>query len=323
MAKYRVQTDNGTYEVEVDDNNQPQQKPGLGNYIDVAKILYQNVTPMGQIANAANTAGEAIATGLAGHGVNPQLAAGVGTAMQMAPDIATAMAGGPKVAQAAEETVPAITDAAKAVGKRMVMGKNTERIIGLKNDAASLIEQKANKLAQLEQLRSQAGTGIETARNVAEIPQKLSGLPQIGKTVDETADFFKTKIGGMKSEDLAKAYGKDGLAQLRDAGQSVKESGVNATQNAFINRGIGRIDEAMQLVAPDVAEGYKNYGTVKDAIEATPQDFMNKRIALQNQIRNLQPGANTEKAVRYGLGVGAGATPFMLAALKKLSGLGK
>lgn len=315
--------------------SQPQQTPGVIDQLKSVAENYKNspayaTSPQGMLQKGVemgqqgiNKLGEMGATGLASQGVNPYVAAGVGTAAQMTPDLmaaAESMKSVPEAAAGVESLLSKTGQGLKKVGNRIVQGPATEQIGNLRNQVSSMASQKAAKLAQLEELRSQAGTGIETARTAEGVPQKLSNLPSVGE-LDEAADFFKNKIGKMPADKLAQAYGKDGLMQLRDIAQKAKDSGVSSTQQAFINRGVANIDKALEKVAPKIAEGYKNYGTVQNAIEATPQDMMNKKIMLQNQIRNLQPQAGNEQALRQGAmkyGIPTGGA--LLYALKRLSG---
>lgn len=283
-----------------------------------------------------NMANEAL--GARGH---TTLGPAVGTTISMTPDLAGAaatlspIAGGVagEVAQSGitaplkslgtdvGDIASSIGQGIKTLGKRITTGPTTEQVANLRNQLGGLSGEKASKLAQLEEMRQQAGTGIESARTAAGIPQQLSGLPEFG-TPAEAADFFKNKIGSMKPEELAQAYGKDGLAQLRDSAQALKEKGITSTQNAFINRGVANIDKALAKVAPGVSEAYQQYGTVQQAAEMTPQDFINKAAALRSQIRMLQPKASMEQNLRRGLSLGAGASGPLLFALKRLGLLG-
>lgn len=278
-----------------------------------------------------NAIGQQVAEqmGAAGH---PMLGALAGTGIGMVAPVAnagytTTMMGGP---EGIANTLSAIgrggVQGLKNLGSRIVTGKNTEQIAGLRGEIANLASQKAAKEAALEGLRANAGSDIEAARNAAGIPQKISGLPQVGQDTNETAQFFKDKIGSMDPEKLAEVYGKDGLAQLRDVAQSTKEAGVNATQNAFINRGVAKIDKALETLAPDVSKSYAKYGEVMQAQEALPQEFLDKKTALLNQIRNLQPAAKTEQALRkmtLGGAGSAGGVGALLYALHKLGMTGR
>lgn len=96
MAKYRIETDNGNYEIETEEQPQSltdQVKSAIPGAMNIAKQAVSN-TPMGLVASGqdiaqkgADVIGERGAEELAKGGMEPHIAAGLGTVAQMAPSI--------------------------------------------------------------------------------------------------------------------------------------------------------------------------------------------------------------------------------------------
>lgn len=281
---------------------------------------------LGPTSEFFNKTGENVATNAAQQGQNPYLAAAKGTAIAMAPQLAAgaeSLASVPETAASIANLGKAAGQGLKTLGKRLVMGPDTEQAISMRNELASLPGQQTAKEAALEELRKQAGSGIESLRNQYNVPQKLSQL-ELPKDVNDFADTLKS-LEARRPEDLAKTMGLDGLMKLRDTAKMTLESGVSKTQAAFIKRGISAIDDAVEVIHPAISEAYQNYGTVQQASEALPGDVATKKAALLNALRQSAPSVATEKALRRGAGLvagGGGLAGAGLAALKRLGIIG-
>lgn len=201
MAKYQVETDQGTFEVETDDSFMDKAKGALSGAMKMAGPAISN-TPMGQISGMADTiqttadkGGEMVAENLASKGVqmapmsgakplpvSPEMAGAAGTAVQMAPAIVqSAMPGSPKLqtedVAAPFESSNIATDArARAFGVKPSTVDMPGELESMRGSVKTLqgqgIEPKVFETAETMRNRVKIGIG-EYGQMVRDIPKKL------------------------------------------------------------------------------------------------------------------------------------------------------
>lgn len=253
-------------------------------------------------------AGEKTAEFAGKHGY-PNAGAALGTAIQMAPDIAMGAEGIAKRALIAD----ALRGGARAVGKvaskageiasspvRGVVDalKTPDLRASLRESLNRLPISKAAEEVKLEELRRTFGKKIEESRAAAGIPQQpLSKLP-IPKDLNEFADEMRT-LAKRKPQDLVDTMGADGIAQLKDTIQQLRESGDlkhGTRASAQVNEAVNTLDDALSLTSPDVADNINLYRKTLQQQEGLPGHY--KELTADLRLKLLKTkGSSTKRAL--------------------------
>lgn len=204
-----------------------------------------------KVQQGADYLGEKAATGLASHGVNPYVSAGVGTAVQMAPYLMGAFLG----------QEPARKEGISLASK--LKGRN----IGEEVSAAKrMIGETAGKFSQketmLKGLLKEQGPAINAAQQKAGIAMESIALPE-----KDAATFANTMKGfASKTPDqLLEAMPTKELQRLKDIAKATVTKEKTPT-NAFIHQGIEKIDAAISKAHPEVGEELANFRRIKDSL---------------------------------------------------------
>lgn len=220
----------------------------------------------------------------------PDLLAGMGMAAKQGIQLV------PKVIQNTPGEVAAAGSALKSglktFGKRILMGKNTEELMNVRNAQTDLKAAEEARLSALDQMRSSKGEDIGELRNVIDIPQKFHDV----SNVDPVKFSNMMKTLNPKTNNLRT------LLNLKDRAESVIEgTDLTKRQVAGIRTGIKKLVDRMKEVSGEgeaVAGHYKQYGDIMNAIEDVPNNTNLKRANLIKRARQLQPKATMEKMIR-------------------------
>lgn len=251
MAKYRVETEKGTYEVETEDNPTTSQaltpqKPeiGFGTAFDVASEM----APWNRVRNATTEPlGEKVAE-VGGKIGLPKTGAALGTAIQIAPDIAASTQ--------APEQITSLREPAESLGRR-ALGFNK----GLIKKAGGV--EKANQVARamldegVISPMASPQTMLERAEDVGESAGK-----RIGETLG-SVDQPATTTGALKREISSQ------LSPGRRGGVYDKMRGnVNEVLKTVGGHGNGPVDFESAQELKQTLKGPAQFGKMSDGERA-------------------------------------------------------
>jgi hypothetical protein len=161
--------------------------------------------------------------------------------------------------------------------------------------------QQADEASKLEALRKSYGSNIEAARVKAGIPQgPMSKLP-VPKDVVEFADEMKI-FSQRNADDLVRDFGKEGLADLKDTIQVMRESGkipYGSRMSAEVNKAATKIDEALAKVSPELEESLQGYRLTKQQAEGLPQYYKERTIEARNQLAKAKASEKSKKGKEF------------------------
>jgi len=161
--------------------------------------------------------------------------------------------------------------------------------------------QQADEASKLEALRKSYGSNIEAARAKAGIPQgPMSKLP-VPKDPVEFADEMKI-FSQRNADDLVRDFGKEGLADLKDTIQVMRESGkipYGSRMSAEVNKAATKIDEALAKVSPELEESLQGYRLTKQQAEGLPQYYKERGIEARNQLAKAKTSEKSKKGKEF------------------------
>jgi hypothetical protein len=242
-------------------------------------------------AQVPYTTGEEAGWNLAGKavesGANPYLAGTAALIPTIAKEVMVGEAVGAPLGRGVSKLTKLLKKVPSSTGSSEVIAENIR----------NLPLRQADEATKLEALRKSYGSNIETARAKAGIPQgKMSELP-MPKDVIEFADEMKV-FSQRNADDLVRDFGKEGLADLKDTIQVMRESGkipYGSRMSAEVNKAASKIDEALAKVSPELEESLQGYRLTKQQAEDLPKFYKERTIEARNQLARAKA---SEKASR-------------------------
>jgi hypothetical protein len=328
MATYQIETENGTYEIETDEGQEPK-KSLMDSAIEGGKtvsgkafnIMTGQTDPQQEAMNLSNKgfdmAGELAAEkiGEAGH---PIVGGMVGGAIANANNIAGAAA--------LLQNRQALTQGVKAVGSGLKAGvkgvgrglkKATDFILGPGEDSArksavdsikmlenKLLDQRgalgqipvkqAERQAALQAEKQGYGQAITKAEELAGVEMKETpdDFIQVLKNPKALNQMSKTlrKIGDTPSDELARTMDKGSLQSVRKFAQTFREVGPEATNTIKANISMGghRATEALKKIEPVLGSAINEWEKVAKKLERLPLDKMKQQAAVKQAMLNTR-----------------------------------
>lgn len=302
MAKYRVETEKGTFEIETAD----QTGPDLGELQAEDKPLEEITNPAeipGKALHAADIGVKRIGTGIGNLVQTRNMASAASDADAIQAGQSPATVGG-KIGNAAANfvtpssigamalTAPilkvageGVSAAADALGYGKPGAKELAAAIQQK---AALPAKYAQKGQMLEDLSSQAGKEIEAAQAAKGIGMSATGIPEAPRDLNEFANSMR-ELARKSPEELSQAMDLKGLQQLKDTITVTRQSGnLSGAQAAFVNKAADKIDSAIAQQAPEIGQGLSKFRDVADAQEALKNDQIVEKMKLTNTINKIR-----------------------------------
>jgi len=260
--------------------------------------------PLGFVAKDQpfETTGEIVTEKLGEKGFPAQISAGIGTAIAKAPDIAAAYTG----VKAAPTIAKGLGSLKQAIFKPK---QSVQTLRNLRENLRNVPIKKATEAEKLESLRQSYGSNIGKAREAAQIPQGPLGELYTPKNISKFTDEMQV-VASKTPENLLEAYGKEGLARLKDSVQALRETGKiesGTRVSAEVNKAVTQIDAALAKVSPELEESLGGYRLVKEQIEGLPQHYKELAIGYRNQIAKelaKKKGGATREIVKKALKAG-------------------
>jgi len=318
VAKYQIETENGTYEIETEE---PAAKfpldPSVMNEPGLQDVSLTPITKPD-----FEQAGENIATSKFGQ-KHPVLGAAIGTPVSMPEEFISAATGLKAVPEMAAG-VRGAGSLVKRLGKSLLSGPNAEEISAAQQALKNLPIKERGIRNSLEELNTAAQKGFETFDpEIEAAKQKLKDLPlkykqkqsiieeldkairpQIGKAESEaglamnkipeaakdTTDFANTMkaISEKSSEELLTSMETSGLQNLKKIAQVTKRGNLLPEEEAFINKGVAKIDEAIAKAHPKVAEELSKFREIQDVKTGLPKEAKAEKERLISLINKLK-----------------------------------
>lgn len=261
---------------------------------------------------AADIAGEKGAEFAAKKGINPTLAAASGTAIQMIPDALLAAKAVKPLAKGAELV--------KSIGKNLIKGPNAEEIAAAQQTLKELPIKLRQKTAILEELDKAARKGIGIAEEKAGLSMKE--IPQVPKDVTGFANEMKV-YSQYTPEQLKEVIPVERLQELKKIAQVAKRGNILPEEQAFINQGVEKIDQAIAQTNPEIGQELSKFREIQDSLKSLPEETKAKKetlTALINKLKTEAKGSTSGKvrnligtALRYGaIGGGLGGIHRLL-----------
>src|SRR6185436_4741800 len=337
MAKYQVDTENGTYEIESEEPTGPQTKfpldPSIVNEPGLQDVSLTPVTKAGFEQQA-----DIMAESKFGQ-KNPHLTALAATPVSMPEEFisaATGLKAVPEMAagvRGAGSLVKKGGSLVKKLGKSLLKGPNAEEIEAAQQTIKNLPIKERQIRSSLEELNTVAKKGFETFEpEIAAAQQKIKDLPlkykqkqsiieeldkairpEIGKAESEaglamnkipeaakdTTDFANTMkaISEKSPDELLASMETSGLQNLKKIAQVTKRGNLLPEEEAFINKGVAKIDEAITRAHPKVAEELSKFREIQDVKTALPKEAKAEKERLISLINKLK---STPKRVPIG-----------------------
>ncbi len=303
MATYRVETDQGNYDVEVDDG---QPSPSLLSKVKGAvSDAYNNPgvqsaiqtsmnTPMGEVAKMDVTmqkgldrGAEALRNASVGgvqpfkNSLDPML-----YATQNAPTVAAAASMAPTVDKVVGD--PMASALSKLRGMATSEPSTAETLARLKNAAMNTGPEMTQKTAIMNQSLQDTGASIKALREKLSVPEKLSTNASLGEDLNQAADFMDN-IRNTPVEELSKQPTAK-LLKIRDAAVAAMQD-ATPQQKAIMGQGNTRIYDAIEAkggLQGQIGTEYKTYGEGKKVLEGLPAEAKAQKISFENTSRNFK-----------------------------------
>lgn len=202
MATYKIETDNGTYQIETDAADQEQSfgsklKSAFPGAMQMAQSAISN-TPMGLVNSGmdmaqkgADVIGERGAEELAQGGMNPKLAAGIGTVAQMAPSIIGS-------AMPTEGIASTTSQEASPMASRLSQVATDARMRGFKVPGSAI-----DQAGELGSMRN----SVNTLKDQGIQPKMFESAEEIGNRVKQGISGY-----GQAVREIPKALDAHGIA---------------------------------------------------------------------------------------------------------------
>jgi len=316
MAVYRVKDEAGNnFRLEGPDNaTDDELKSAIDSYIqgselapEVPRLLDQGQqtlsqglsqaekqvanTPMGITASAFDLAkqasgkiGEMGSEALARKGVNPYISAGIGTVAAFAPDIIAAA------------SAPAELGASKLrnMATKSKLPGTLEQLSSARSLKAAEPIKAINKRQVLEDM-------LHTSRKSLEALEKEYGLglKKIPSIPKDTAGFAEAmrSFSDKTPEQLLEVLPIEELQNLKKIAQVTKRGALLPEESAFINKGVERIDQAIGMKIPALAEELSRFRQISDVLEEITPNLRKQAAGRTAQIARLSEKAKGEGSV--------------------------
>lgn len=265
------------------------------NVINPATSGKLGVQALGKMQEGLDIAGEKVTEGISEKfpGVNPYLAAGAGAAVQNLPSMIPFGRAG-QLAKGGAKALKAVKAARSAKRAKV---PNVE---AMRQQVRELPIEKARQIGKLEQTRKGWSKEIGQAREAEGITQGRMGDLPVPKNIMDFADEMKV-LSGKSAKDLTRVFGKEGLADLKDTFQLLRDTGKipqGTRISADIAKGETLIDDALGILAPKTGTALKGYRKVQSQIGSFPKDFKTTEITLRKKLaQTLIKSKGKKKAI--------------------------
>jgi len=239
-----------------------QQTLNVMNPATAGKLAWQG---LGKMQKGMDIAGEKVTEGISQKfpGVNPYAAAGAGALVQNLPSL---IPGGRArgIARGGVQALKAVK--AAKLAKRV----KTPNIETLRQQVRELSIEKTRQLSKLEQTKKGWSKEIEV-------------------------------LSSKSPKDLTRVFGKEGLADLKDTFQLLRDTGKipqGTRISADIAKGETLVDDALGILAPKTGTALKGYRKVQSQIGSFPKDFKTTEVALRKKLaQTLMKSKGKKKAI--------------------------
>lgn len=167
-----------------------------------------------------------------------------------------------------------------------------EQLNSVKSRIAELKNKYASKAQELKKMQAEAGQGISQVES--KLGLKMKEIPEVGDT--KTLANQMNKLSEKSIEDI-KSLGSETIQKQYKRGQLAKRGNITPEEEAFINKGMAKLDEARGELHPELKEALSKHREITNILKALPENMKAEKATLNTQAVKLQQAINKVEAL--------------------------